>query len=174
MEKHITLKLTEARQKLKYSQSEMAEKSGIQRSDISRLENGEKKFLPLTLLNFLHSSGFDLNSLFDPNSNSIQQLSGNISKGVGEKTQNNNVVLNNTENESFNIIFHEIKGLIALLSDKKYKELEKLIGKNYKEFKDKTGKLQKVVDRLAADGYGTEEKEDMSQPKEDESIISEG
>lgn len=61
-------KIREARELLGLNQTQFAEKVGVTQKDVSNLEAGNKKFIPNKYIDFLLSSHFDLNSVFDPTS----------------------------------------------------------------------------------------------------------
>ncbi len=58
-------KLIAARKLLELTQKEAAMQSGIAQSDISQMENGYKKFIPLDYIKFLNKKEIDLNLLFN-------------------------------------------------------------------------------------------------------------
>ena len=62
-------KLRAARQYLGMSQGDYAKAIGIGQNDISLLENGKRKFIPLEVLRFFAKKRILLNPLFDDNIN---------------------------------------------------------------------------------------------------------
>lgn len=52
------------RESLGLTQAEMAINAGVNRSDISKLENGEKKFIDISIVQYLNTRGVDMNELF--------------------------------------------------------------------------------------------------------------
>ncbi len=65
--KTVFSKIKEARDLLNLSQEAFAMAAGINRSDVGKIENGEKKFIDTAVVQFLRGKGFDINSLFDDN-----------------------------------------------------------------------------------------------------------
>ena len=61
-------KIKKARELLGLSQSEFASKVGATQKDVSNIEAGKKKFIPKGYIEFLISQNFDINSLFDDDS----------------------------------------------------------------------------------------------------------
>lgn len=66
MEPHQKIK--EARELLGLNQIEFAERIGVTQKDVSQMEAGNKKFIPNRYIEFLLNESFDLNSIFDENS----------------------------------------------------------------------------------------------------------
>lgn len=60
-------KLKIIRELLGYSQAEIAQKTGINQKDISLLEGGKKKFIPMEYIHFLYNENIDINSVYDDN-----------------------------------------------------------------------------------------------------------
>jgi transcriptional regulator with XRE-family HTH domain len=58
-------KIKNVRTDLGLKQSEMAEILGIHQRDVSKLENGNKKYIPKEYMEFLVSRGYDVNTLFN-------------------------------------------------------------------------------------------------------------
>jgi DNA-binding XRE family transcriptional regulator len=58
-------KLKIIRELLGLSQAEIAYKTGINQKDISLLEGGKKKFIPMEYIHFLYNENIDINSLYD-------------------------------------------------------------------------------------------------------------
>ena len=58
-------KLREARELLGLDQKQVAKEIGISQRDLSWIETGKKPIVP-KLLEFLHKSGVDMSSVFDP------------------------------------------------------------------------------------------------------------
>lgn len=58
-------KIREVRKQLGLKQGEIAGILGIHQRDVSKLENGSKKFIPNAYLEFLVEKGYDVNTLFD-------------------------------------------------------------------------------------------------------------
>ena len=63
MEKHEKIKL--ARQESGMSQEEFSKALGLLQNNVSRMEKGQKKFVPQPYIDYLMNAGYDLNSLFD-------------------------------------------------------------------------------------------------------------
>lgn len=61
-------KIKKARELMGLNQSEFASKVGVTQKDVSILENGNKKFIPNQYIEYLLNSSFDLNSIFDDQS----------------------------------------------------------------------------------------------------------
>ncbi|MGB7527674.1 hypothetical protein [Sphingobacterium cellulitidis] len=57
-------KLKEVRELLGYSQGDIADKTGLKQKDISLLEAGKKKFIPLEYILFLYNQNIDINSIY--------------------------------------------------------------------------------------------------------------
>jgi len=58
-------KLREAREELGLNQTELANVLGVSQNDVSKLESGNKKFIPNSYILFFQSKGFDINSFFN-------------------------------------------------------------------------------------------------------------
>ena len=58
-------KLKSIRRVLSLSQSDIEVETGLSQRDISQLENGKKKFIPTTYIQFLNKKNIPLNLLFD-------------------------------------------------------------------------------------------------------------
>jgi phage repressor protein C with HTH and peptisase S24 domain len=58
-------KIKQVRFILNLNQTELAKLSNLKQADISKLEKGERTFMPNSFIQFLNKSGFDLNSFFD-------------------------------------------------------------------------------------------------------------
>lgn len=71
-------KIKEAREALGLKQSDFAEAIGVFQNDVSRIERGEKKFVPNSYIQFLYKKGFDVNSIFD-DSMPLQKLGNEVS-----------------------------------------------------------------------------------------------
>lgn len=61
----IYSKLKAARRLLSLSQTEIERETGLSQRDISQLENGKKKFIPTTYIQYLNKTGVALDMLFD-------------------------------------------------------------------------------------------------------------
>jgi len=70
----IASKIKETRIFLRLSQGEFASKSGMTQYDVSSMENGKKKFIPTSLLQFLISSGISLAKLLDDRVSILRNL----------------------------------------------------------------------------------------------------
>lgn len=60
-------KIKQARQDLGLTQSDMAKALGLSQNAVSKLESGQKKFIPNRYISFLHEKGYDINSIFSNN-----------------------------------------------------------------------------------------------------------
>lgn len=60
-------KIREARNSMGMTQAEFAENVGIKQNEVSKLEAGGKKFVPMPIIAFLHDNNYDINTLFDDN-----------------------------------------------------------------------------------------------------------
>lgn len=58
-------KIKEARNILGLKQSELADIIGVSQKDVSKVESGQRKFIPQEYIRFFVDYGFDLNSIFD-------------------------------------------------------------------------------------------------------------
>jgi len=63
----IYSKLKEIRKHLKLTQKQIQDETGLSQRDISQLENGEKKFIPTSYIQFLNNNKVPLNKLYDDN-----------------------------------------------------------------------------------------------------------
>ena len=61
----IYSKLKELRAFLKLTQKDIQDATGLSQRDISQLENGEKKFIPTSYIQFLNKKNIPLNLLYD-------------------------------------------------------------------------------------------------------------
>lgn len=60
-------KIKEARMSLGQTQTMFAKEIGVTQKDVSKLEKGDKKFIPNEYIDYLISKGFDINTLFNSN-----------------------------------------------------------------------------------------------------------
>ena len=58
-------KIKQARKELGLTQSDMAKALGLSQNAVSKLESGQKKFIPNSYILFLYEKGFDINSIFN-------------------------------------------------------------------------------------------------------------
>lgn len=75
-------KIKEAREQMGLNQSEFAREVGVTQKDVSILESGNKKFIPNQYIEYLLNKGYDLNSIFDDDS----ELKRQSFTSVGEPT----------------------------------------------------------------------------------------
>ncbi len=61
----IYSKLKELRAYLRLTQKDIQDATGLSQRDVSQLENGEKKFIPVSYIQFLNKKGIPLNLLYD-------------------------------------------------------------------------------------------------------------
>ena len=66
-------KIKKARLDSNMSQINFAKHLGVHQHDVSKMEKGQKKFIPQPYINFLIDQGYDLNSIFD-NDRSVEKL----------------------------------------------------------------------------------------------------
>ncbi len=69
----IFSKIKQAREILQLTGENFAIACKVNTSDIPKFENGQKKFLPPSLVQYLNKEGFDLNSLFDDSKKLVRQ-----------------------------------------------------------------------------------------------------
>ena len=67
-------KIKEIRKSLNLTQAEFATAAGVNASDVSKLENGEKKFIDIDIIQFLKKKGVDINKLFDESINNLDSM----------------------------------------------------------------------------------------------------
>ena len=60
-------KIKHARLLLKQTQTEFANNIGVTQKDVSKIEKGDKKFIPNVYIDYLIKEGFDINTLFKSN-----------------------------------------------------------------------------------------------------------
>ena len=60
-------KIKQVRNQLGLSQVEFAEQVGVVQNDVSKLEKGQKKFIPKKYIDFLIENNYDLNTVFNDN-----------------------------------------------------------------------------------------------------------
>lgn len=63
----VYYKIKQARELLNQTQTEFANNIGVTQKDVSKIENGDKKFIPNKYIEYLISQGFDMNTLFNSN-----------------------------------------------------------------------------------------------------------
>ncbi|MDO6808122.1 helix-turn-helix transcriptional regulator [Zobellia galactanivorans] len=58
-------KIKEVRMQLKLSQADFASAVGVSQKDVSKMERGQKKFIPKEYILFLSDKNYDINTLFN-------------------------------------------------------------------------------------------------------------
>ncbi len=81
----IFQKIKKARKELGLTQADMAKSIQLSQNAISKLESGQKKFVPNEYITFLHEKGYDINSIFD-NKAPLRKLDDFMSGASSEST----------------------------------------------------------------------------------------
>lgn len=131
---NIWSRLKNVRVALHLSQKAMGETAGIPQKDISQLENGKKKFIPIEYILYLYERGVNLNWLFG---------------GQGEMLQANRVsgyVQNDNEQESLRLP----EPVLPYHSSKSQQRIRELEAQNQK-LKIKNDTLMEVIRSFSRD-----------------------
>lgn len=112
-------KIKLAREKLGYNQSEFADFIGVTQKDVSMIESGNKKFIPIKYIEFLMKNGFDINSLFDENEEIGKIEEVNEPQSV-YKLKTDRIINGNQSVPLYDI--EAVAGLVPLFNDQKHEK----------------------------------------------------
>jgi transcriptional regulator with XRE-family HTH domain len=122
--------LRKARVLLGFSQSQVAELSGVSQTDISRIETGTRKFIPVEYFAFLASHGIDMNLIFSD-----------------EDIQ----FFNHSNNDSIKVNYNMIWQELNIEKGIQKEELAHMIASNLDELQERLNMIKKIIKKYDLD-----------------------
>jgi len=126
----IKKNLRKARVLLGYSQSQAAKLSGVSQTDISRIETGIRKFIPVEYFTFLASHGINMNLIF---------------------SDENITIFNHSNNNSTKVNYNMIEQELNIEKGIQKEELAHMIASNLDELQEMLNIIKQIIKKYDLD-----------------------